>query len=180
MRPRRTALSVLYAVDSNYRMNSCMRRNQTHAHFNFQSFYLAVRRALLHMACNPEFIWTMPATLQDWQTQSTAKIVAMADLIRYHLESDGRCPLVNSVTNADDEASAGLTPRAKLHLHNRLVPDASDAIAEAGDPVNDSKPDKIVLYMAFPSTFSVLLPVSFSLIHVLPRCSRSIITNNRF
>ncbi|EED80799.1 predicted protein [Postia placenta Mad-698-R] len=126
---------------------------------NGKSFYLAVRRALLHMACNPEFIWTMPATLQDWQTQSTAKIVAMADLIRYHLESDGRCPLVNSVTNADDEASAGLTPRAKLHLHNRLVPDASDAIAEAGDPVNDSKPDKIVLYMAFPSTFSVLLPI---------------------
>ncbi|KAF9809724.1 hypothetical protein IEO21_07291 [Rhodonia placenta] len=128
-----------------------------------KSFYLSVRRALLHPSCNAEYKWTMPTSREEWEATATAKISALITILKYHLEQDGRPPLVSvpvedpsrpqspsSDTSSDEPAAYEERPANNLAPDPDAQPDPRDA---------HSKPDKIVVYVAFPSCFDPLLKI---------------------
>ncbi|KAH9926072.1 P-loop containing nucleoside triphosphate hydrolase protein, partial [Amylocystis lapponica] len=106
---------------------------------NGKSFYLAIRRALLHPACNPEYTWMMPQTLEEWKKEATAKLVALSTILQYHLEVDARVPL-----------------QIKDKTTNELEISTKETVELRGP---EAKPDKIIVYCAFPSNLPVLCPI---------------------
>ncbi|OSX55777.1 hypothetical protein POSPLADRAFT_1108332, partial [Postia placenta MAD-698-R-SB12] len=128
-----------------------------------RSFYLSVRRALLHPSCNAEYKWTPPTSREEWEAIATAKISALITILKYHLEQDARPPLVSvpvedpprpqspsSDTSSDEPAAYEERPANNLAPDPDAQPDPRDA---------HSKPDKIVVYVAFPSCFDPLLKI---------------------
>ncbi|EED77778.1 predicted protein [Postia placenta Mad-698-R] len=127
------------------------------------SFYLSVRRALLHPSCNAEYKWTPPTSREEWEAIATAKISALITILKYHLEQDARPPLVSvpvedpprpqspsSDTSSDEPAAYEERPANNLAPDPDAQPDPRDA---------HSKPDKIVVYVVFPSCFDPLLKI---------------------
>jgi hypothetical protein len=78
----------------------------------------------------------MPETLQEWEDMKSKKLEALVKVIQYHLAADGLPPM--SVVDND------VTPPV----------DAQPT------PQEDSRPDKIVVYCAFPSNNEFVKAVS--------------------
>jgi hypothetical protein len=110
--------------------------NDTLANLNTQHFYIQIRRALLHRSCNSNHQWGNPTTIAEWKKDPSRKLDALIELLQYHL-------------------AAGNRPH--LHVHDdRLVPSAHAPMDTTASP------DKIVVYVAFPSSNLQVLAVSLS------------------
>ncbi|KAH9949213.1 P-loop containing nucleoside triphosphate hydrolase protein, partial [Amylocystis lapponica] len=103
------------------------------------NFYLNIRRALTHPACNYIGDWVKPTTIEEWQRDSSVKMNALVDIVRHHLNADGAPPLCIE------------TPGS-----NVLVPDLQAPVDSRGP---HSLPDKLVIFVAFPANCDVLLAV---------------------
>ncbi|KAG2097976.1 uncharacterized protein F5147DRAFT_777839 [Suillus discolor] len=99
-------------------------------------FYMCVRRALLHPSCNAGYPWKNPSNLDEWKQDPSRKLDVLAQVIRWHQEHDGRPPL----RVVDDMLVASST---------NVTVDVVDAM-----PC-----DKIVVYCAFPSSYTQVLKV---------------------
>ncbi|TFK77707.1 hypothetical protein K466DRAFT_508186, partial [Polyporus arcularius HHB13444] len=95
-----------------------------------QSFYVKFRRTHTHwrLADNDAYL---PANLEDYKFQPSTKLNSILRLLKYHLEQDNRPPLV-----------------VNPNFQDMLVP-TTDWIAKPRGP--NSPPDKVVIYVAFPS-----------------------------
>ncbi len=71
----------------------------------------------------------MPSSLEEWEANKSTKLDALVKMLLHHLEEDNRAPLV-------------------LDEHNNLVPDPTFVPTPRGP---NSPPDRIVVYVAFPS-----------------------------
>ena len=89
--------------------------------------------------------WTKPKSLEEWNTSPTKsmKLDTLAKLLTYHLESNGRRPLVM------DESGRNLVPNLAL---------------EAGN-TNPDEPDRIVVFSAFVTSNQAIVDVSSTIDH---------------
>lgn len=135
------------------------------------------------MACNVQYEWEVPKTLPEWEAQKTAKITAMVDICQHHLAEDGRPPLrvqedvppvgdnprgneppPEQATEASSSTASTSTAPTSIPIRQATRQDTLiyDTTAPKDPRPPLSLPDKIVMYVAFPSTLTVLLPVSLS------------------
>jgi hypothetical protein len=104
-----------------------------------QHFYLKIRRALLHPSCNSNHPWGNPTTIDEWKKDPSRKLDALVQILQYHLSAPDR---------------------PYLHVQgNQLVPSSPDAA------IPSMGVDKIVVYMAFPTSNLQVLAVSISFHH---------------
>lgn len=90
----------------------------------------------------------MPKTLQEWKTQASVKLEALAELLTAHLGQDGLTPRA--------VAPQGTDPATDI-----LIPDPGFV---QWKPLQVSEqPDKIVVYLAFPSSNVLVKLVSHCL-----------------
>ncbi|KAJ7865882.1 P-loop containing nucleoside triphosphate hydrolase protein, partial [Mycena olivaceomarginata] len=101
-----------------------------------QAFYIKFRRAITHPSCNAEYEWTSPESLDEWRMDPSRKLDTLAEIIKYHLEKDGR--LAVSI-NAD----SSLVFPSSTHGENPI-------------PMS---PDKLLVYAAWPSSNEQILTV---------------------
>ncbi|KAJ7934060.1 P-loop containing nucleoside triphosphate hydrolase protein [Mycena leptocephala] len=101
-----------------------------------KAFYIKFRRAITHPSCNAEYEWTNPESLDEWRMDPSRKLDTLAEIIKYHLESDGR--LAVSI-NAD----SSLVFPSSTHGENPI-------------PMS---PDKLLVYAAWPSSNEQILTV---------------------
>lgn len=101
-------------------------------------FYVHLRKALLHPSCVARYPWQNPTTPDEWRLDPSRKLDVHIEVIRWHLEKDGRAPL-------------------------RVV---DDRLVESPENPPPAKPlpkgtpcDKIVVYCVFPSNFVQLVKV---------------------
>ena len=94
-----------------------------------QDFYLKVRRALIHPSCNPGYMWKSPSTVDEWRQDPSRKIDVLAEILRWHLASDGQPPL--------------------MAVDDKLVPSKKPV-----ETALKNAPDKIIVYCEFPSAFT--------------------------
>jgi hypothetical protein len=90
--------------------------------------------------------WTKPKSMEEWDASpntKSMKLDVLAILIKYHLESDGRRPLM-----MDDSG---------CHLV------ANPAFA-AGN-INPDQPDRIIIYSAFVTSNQAIVDVSSTVDH---------------
>ncbi|KAG2335264.1 hypothetical protein BDR05DRAFT_1007016 [Suillus weaverae] len=70
-----------------------------------KNFYVEFRRSILHPHMNPteEQSWTKPKSLDEWDVSPTRsmKLDVLAKLLKYHLESNGRQPLMMEESGRD-------------------------------------------------------------------------------
>ncbi|KIO00764.1 hypothetical protein M404DRAFT_151975 [Pisolithus tinctorius Marx 270] len=104
-----------------------------------KNFYIEFRRSMLHPMLNPKNggHWKRLESLEDWQCEKTIKLDTLGQVVRHHLDSNGRAPL----TMADDGQTLITSPDG--------VPDETDY----GDD------DRIIIYSAFPSSNQALIDV---------------------
>ncbi|KAG2335271.1 hypothetical protein BDR05DRAFT_843481, partial [Suillus weaverae] len=95
------------------------------------NFYVEFRRSILHPHMNPTEAqsWTKPKSLEEWNVSPirSMKLDVLAKLLKYHLESDGRQPLMM------DESGRDLVPNS----------------AFKGGNTHPGEPDRIVVFSAF-------------------------------
>jgi hypothetical protein len=107
-----------------------------------QNFYVEFRRSILHPHMNPteEQSWTKPRSLEEWNASPTRsmKLDVLAKLLKYHLESDGRQPLMM------DESGRDLVPNPAFKSGN----------------THPGEPDRIVVFSAFVTSNLAILDVS--------------------
>ncbi|KAG2062517.1 hypothetical protein BDR04DRAFT_990074, partial [Suillus decipiens] len=106
------------------------------------NFYVEFRRSILHPCMNPseERSWTKPKSLEEWDTSpntKSMKLDVLAILIKYHLESDGRQPLMI------DESG------------RRLVLNPAFAVGST----NPDQPDRIIIFSAFVTSNQAILDI---------------------
>ncbi|KAG1772200.1 P-loop containing nucleoside triphosphate hydrolase protein [Suillus placidus] len=95
-------------------------------------------KALLHPSCNTGYLWANPSNLEEWKKDPSRKLDVLAQVICWHQEFDNRPPL----HVVDDRLTVSSTN-----------PDVATSIA-------DSTPcDKIIVYCAFPSSYTQVLKV---------------------
>ncbi|KAG1741027.1 P-loop containing nucleoside triphosphate hydrolase protein [Suillus occidentalis] len=101
-----------------------------------RNFYIEFRRAVLHPHMNPseDRPWVKPTSLEAWENSphKSVKLDVLGRLVSYHLMQDGRPPMEM------DESGHTLTANPMF--------EASGSIAD------DTHPDRIVVYSAFPSS----------------------------
>lgn len=105
----------------------------------WQDFYLNIRRALLHPSCNPGYEWSNPSTLDEWKKDPSRKLDILCELLKWHLQCDGQTPL--QVVNDK------LVPCTRIDVD----------VSPAGELVPC---DKIIVYCAFPSSYTQVTKVS--------------------
>jgi hypothetical protein len=113
-----------------------------------QNFYVEFRRSILHphMNSTDERSWTKPKSLEEWDTSlntKSMKLDVLAMLLKYHLESDGRQPLMM------DESGRNLVPNPAF---------------TAGNTSSD-EPDRIIVFSAFVTSNQAIVDVSFTTDH---------------
>lgn len=101
-----------------------------------KEFYNRARRTLFHPACNGEYIWCEPQSLVDWKKDASAKVDTLVLIVQHHLRADGEQPL--------------------CMVNDRLIPNKDFASMSC----EESAPDKIVVWCAFPSSARILRHVS--------------------
>ncbi|KAG1763002.1 P-loop containing nucleoside triphosphate hydrolase protein [Suillus placidus] len=101
-------------------------------------FYMRVRRALLHPSCNTGYPWANPSNLEEWKKDPSRKLDVLAQVICWHQGLDNRPPL----HVVDDSLTASSTN-----------PDVATSIAHS------TPCDKIIVYCAFPSSYTQVLKV---------------------
>jgi len=116
--------------------------------FYVQNFYVEFRWSILHPHMNPteEQSWTKPKSLEQWDTSpntKSMKLDMLAVLLKYHLESDGRQPLM-----IDDSG-------------RHLVP---NPVFVAGN-TNPDEPDQIIIFLAFVTSNQAIVDVSSIIDH---------------
>lgn len=100
-----------------------------------------MRQQALHPACNPKYFkWpstttpgsetTLPISLEEYRTCSGRKIDELVNIVKYHLEYDGRVPYDESIST---------TTSTRSHLQ-----------------VLSARPDKIVVYSTFSDAHELL------------------------
>lgn len=89
-----------------------------------------------------EHLWTKPKFLEEWNVSPTKsmKLDVLAKLLKYHLESDGRQPLMM------DESGRNLVPNVAF---------------TAGNTHSDD-PDRIVVFSAFVTSNQAIVDVSYT------------------
>lgn len=106
-----------------------------------KDFYVRVRRALLHASCNVGYPWTNPTNLDEWRETASRKLDVLAEIILWHQEIDDRQP---------------------LHIvDDKLIPSSlepSNAAIVTG-VTNTTLCDKILVYCAFPSSYTQVTKV---------------------
>ncbi|KAI0257849.1 P-loop containing nucleoside triphosphate hydrolase protein [Gloeopeniophorella convolvens] len=102
------------------------------------NFYLNVRRALLHPSTAEKR--DTPFTMAEYATQPSAKLDAIVEIVKHHLEHDS--------------ASAIQPTRAKEY-----PPDLFDFDPHAVTSASD-KPDKIIIFSYFPASFPIIQMLS--------------------
>jgi hypothetical protein len=107
---------------------------------SLQNFYLNIRRALTHPACNGDADYVEINTLAQWEEHKSKKIDTLLKVLQHHLDADNAPPL----GTADGEL---------VGPQNVAMP-----------PPPDNTPDKIVVYCAFPSNNEFIKEVSESVI----------------
>jgi hypothetical protein len=94
------------------------------------------------MNSTEERSWTKPKSLEEWQTSpdtKSMKLDVLAKLIQYHLESDGRQPLMM------DESGRTLVPNPAFTAGN----------------TSPNEPDRIVVFSAFVTSNQAIVDVRF-------------------
>lgn len=94
----------------------------------------------------------VPTTLDAWQAIESTKIKALIAILQHHLAEDRAVPL----TTREVVPTAGEEPPTAAE-QNRLVPMEDPPFEE----YDGDQPDKIVVFVAFPSNLTLLSPVSF-------------------
>ncbi|KAG1779882.1 P-loop containing nucleoside triphosphate hydrolase protein [Suillus placidus] len=106
-----------------------------------KNFYVEFRRSILHPHMNPteEQSWTKPKSLEEWDVSSTksTKLDVLAKLLKYHLESDGRQPLMM------DESGRNLVPNLALKAGN----------------TSPDEPDRIIVFSAFVTSNQAIVDI---------------------
>jgi hypothetical protein len=89
--------------------------------------------------------WTKPKSLEEWNVSPTKsmKLDVLAKLLTYHLESDGRQPLMM------DESGRNLVPN----------------LAFAAGNSHSDEPDRIVVFSAFVTSNQAVVDVSSTVDH---------------
>jgi hypothetical protein len=109
-----------------------------------QHFYINYRRSLTHCRLNPNFgdYWRKPPSLDAWinSEERSVKLDILAQVVKYHLECDGQCPLL---VDSDGQSLAA----NKEH---------------EADEETYLECDRIVVYGAFPSSNQAILDVSLT------------------
>jgi hypothetical protein len=110
-----------------------------------QNFYVEFRRSILHphMNSTEERSWTKPKSREEWNTSpdtKSMKLDVLAMLVKYHLESDGRQPLMM------DESGRNLVLNPAFTAGN----------------TNPHEPDRIIVFSAFVTSNQAIVDVSFT------------------
>ncbi|EMD31654.1 hypothetical protein CERSUDRAFT_127231 [Gelatoporia subvermispora B] len=108
-------------------------REKVHRVREGRSFYLSIRRALTHPGCNPGHGHKNAQSLEEWDKYPSAKLIALIQVLFHHLASDGAPPLRSRAGNILESTESG--------------PDVHPPGAG---------PDKIVVYIAFPSNLDII------------------------
>ena len=85
-----------------------------------------------------------PADLEEWLAHKSTKLDCVVQLLQWHLAEDNRPPLM-------------IDPSAPP-IENRLIPNTS---VQMPAPTGDGGPDRIIVYVAFPSNNALIVKVSF-------------------
>lgn len=105
---------------------------------------MRIRRALLHASCNAGYPWTNPTNLDEWRKTASRKLDVLAQVILWHQEVDNRQPL--------------------CIVDDKLIPSCtnpSDACIPTGATgLTPTLCDKILVYCAFPSSYTQVTKVS--------------------
>ncbi|KAG2352396.1 P-loop containing nucleoside triphosphate hydrolase protein, partial [Suillus spraguei] len=105
------------------------------------NFYVEFRRSILHPHMNPteEQSWTRPKSLEQWNVSPirSMKLDVLAKLLKYHLESDGRQPLMM------DKSGRNLIPNPAFKVGN----------------TQPNQPDRIVVFSAFVTSNQAILDI---------------------
>lgn len=110
---------------------------------------MQVRKALVHWLCNEERRGGgddyLPTSVAEWEDMTSRKLETLVELVQHCLESD-RAPVMQTDDKTGDlMEDPGLTPGLDL----------------PGQNAAELKPDKIVVYSAFPSNNPLIKAVSF-------------------
>lgn len=95
------------------------------------------------MNSNEDRSWTKPKSREEWDTSpdtKSMKLDMLAALLKYHLESDGRRPLMV------DESGRTLVPNPAFTASNN----------------NSDEPDRVVVFSAFVTSNQAIVDVSFT------------------
>lgn len=90
----------------------------------------------------------VPKSLAEWDERPSTKLKNMVEIIKWHLAEDGRAPLRLKVVHNGE-------PGADLN-ELEIDPDYVTLVRPPG-----SAPDKIVIFVAFPSNNGLITGVSF-------------------
>ncbi|KAG2366148.1 hypothetical protein BDR07DRAFT_1373763 [Suillus spraguei] len=107
-----------------------------------KNYHVEFRRSILHphMNSTEERSWTKPKSREEWDTNpdtKSMKLDVLAMLLKYHLESDGRQPLIM------DESGRNLVPNTAFTAGN----------------TNPDEPDRVVVFSAFVTSNQVIVDI---------------------
>ncbi|EIW75348.1 hypothetical protein CONPUDRAFT_66102, partial [Coniophora puteana RWD-64-598 SS2] len=153
-----SCLRIVVYCDSTHGRSRGGRRGTPPSCACFTNFYLEFRRSLLHPAMNSGE-WNPPETREEWLSASV-KLDILAKIADYHLEDDGREPLVHgtdrrSVVVPEDIRMSSPPPTDATSAASEIQ--FCNSPTDEDGPVNlggasPSKPDKIVVFSYFPSS----------------------------
>ncbi|KAM5530103.1 hypothetical protein V8D89_016232 [Ganoderma adspersum] len=109
------------------------------------AFYGKFRRTHTHYHLMSDPFW-VPRSLAEWEERPSTKLKNMVEIIKWHLAEDGRAPLRLKVVHNGD-------PGADLN-ELEIDPDYVTLVRPPG-----AAPDKIVIFVAFPSNNGLITGV---------------------
>ncbi|KAJ7574206.1 P-loop containing nucleoside triphosphate hydrolase protein, partial [Mycena floridula] len=130
-----------------------------------KDFYLQFRQCVAHPGCENVQKWSNPKTLAEWRENPSRKIDVLAEVILYHLARDNRYPLQPFDGDMQeynyDIKSNSLLPRQTLsNIVDDVNPENPEKACKVYDesvPTSETAPDKVVVYCAFPSSYSKII-----------------------
>ncbi|KAA1479710.1 hypothetical protein DENSPDRAFT_750710, partial [Dentipellis sp. KUC8613] len=124
----------------------------------FAAFYLLGRRGSLHPNANPSYASPPPKTKDDWNTSSSAKLDTILRLVKYHLEADGRPPIVMATAPSSSPVSSPV--EGEIDIDDVVPPAGQNRFIshpqEGSRDYSGMPPDKVVLYSFFPMNFDLM------------------------
>ncbi len=130
--------------------------------FDLQAFYGKFRRTHTHHVLMKEPLW-IPKDLQEWNDLPSTKLQALVTILQWHLEQDGRAMLrTHGVVEEADQHAAPEASDTEEDLECNVLEPCPDW--ENPTPRHpNSCPDRIVVYVAFPSNNALITKVNVSM-----------------
>lgn len=128
-----------------------------------KTFYLSSRKVTFHFSCGTRRYPAIPADLQEYLDAPSTKLDAVIKILLHHQANPGASPLTNASHETGQTQINQLVVSDIIPEHCRVPETPAEASARPRPPPGvgpTTHPDKVVLYIAFPSHFEFLQKVS--------------------